>query len=237
MPLTASQRMKFFDKPSNLASVTFDDINVYTFVVCQSIMDLPAYKLSLGGFLTLDLCQLLNGQPLQLMCKNVRDNKSVMSMLMWHERLNYPLTSRATRSSSSGSRTSYSGNPASERSSIADSSLHDYGSGSLESYSIGGSSAGCSTGSMDFCSSTDSCSAGSSTGCVDTCSTASFQRGEDDDSDTAAYSEYGSATSEVHSAWDNEAEQDTFAGLKAGYDQEKCAVAKLASKLQALWRF
>lgn len=30
------------------------------------------YKLSLGGFLNLDLCPLLNGQPLQMMCKNVR---------------------------------------------------------------------------------------------------------------------------------------------------------------------
>lgn len=70
--MPSAQRQRHFDKPSNLQDVVFDPQYVYTFVICQSIMDMPAYKLKLGAFINLDLCPVLNGQPLQLMCKNVQ---------------------------------------------------------------------------------------------------------------------------------------------------------------------
>jgi hypothetical protein len=41
-------------------------------VITQSIVDMEAYRLKLGAFINLDLCPVLNGQPLQMLCKNVR---------------------------------------------------------------------------------------------------------------------------------------------------------------------
>lgn len=38
------QRQRFFDKPSNLAQVVFEPQYVYTFVITQSIVDMPTYK-------------------------------------------------------------------------------------------------------------------------------------------------------------------------------------------------
>lgn len=50
----------------------FSTGHVYTFIITQSIVDMEAYRLKLGAFINLDLCPVLNGQPLQMMCKNVR---------------------------------------------------------------------------------------------------------------------------------------------------------------------
>ena len=47
------------------------------------------YKLSVGGFCNLDLTQALNGQPLQLTCKDTKTGEYSFSMLVWHERLLY----------------------------------------------------------------------------------------------------------------------------------------------------
>jgi hypothetical protein len=71
-PLSSAQRQRYFDKPSNLDSAMFSTGHTYTFVITQSIVDMEAYRLKLGAFINLDLCPVLNGQPLQMMCKNVR---------------------------------------------------------------------------------------------------------------------------------------------------------------------
>jgi hypothetical protein len=75
-PLGSQQRQKHFDKPSQLAAVHFDSEHVYTFVIGQGILDMMQYRLSLGGLLNLDLCPILNGQPLQMMCKNIKVSSS-----------------------------------------------------------------------------------------------------------------------------------------------------------------
>jgi hypothetical protein len=71
-PLSSAQRQRYFDKPGNLDRATFGTGYVFTFVITQSIVDMEAYRLKLGAFINLDLCPVLNGQPLQMMCKNVR---------------------------------------------------------------------------------------------------------------------------------------------------------------------
>lgn len=71
-PIASTLRQKHFDKPANLAAAHFSSEHVYTFVIGQSILDMMQYRLSLGGLLNLDLCPILNGQPLQMMCKNIR---------------------------------------------------------------------------------------------------------------------------------------------------------------------
>lgn len=43
-PVSGAQRQRFFDRPSNMEGVVFDTENVYTFVLCQSIMDMPNYR-------------------------------------------------------------------------------------------------------------------------------------------------------------------------------------------------
>jgi len=43
-PLTSLQRQRHFDKIGNLEHVVFDTVNVYTFVICQSIVDMPSYR-------------------------------------------------------------------------------------------------------------------------------------------------------------------------------------------------
>lgn len=43
-PLSSSARQRYFDKPSNLEGVVFDTEHVYTFVICQGIVDMPSYR-------------------------------------------------------------------------------------------------------------------------------------------------------------------------------------------------
>eukprot|EP00775_Hariotina_reticulata_P012576 gene12576-12706_t len=79
-PLTSLQRQKFFDKPENLSGLVLDTTNIYTFVICQGVMDLLEYKLSLGGLINvnLDMAHLLNGQPVSILCKNIRGAQQQM---------------------------------------------------------------------------------------------------------------------------------------------------------------
>ena len=63
--------------------------HVYTFHIWQHLIDFSAYKLSVGGFVNLDLTQALNCQPLQLTVKDTHSDEYMFSMLVWHERLLY----------------------------------------------------------------------------------------------------------------------------------------------------
>jgi hypothetical protein len=46
-------------------------------MLCCAVL---CYRLKLGAFINLDLCPVLNGQPLQMMCKNVQVRKQCCSL-------------------------------------------------------------------------------------------------------------------------------------------------------------
>lgn len=43
-PLPSAQRQRHFDRMSTLEAAVFDPAYVYTFVICQSIVDMPSYR-------------------------------------------------------------------------------------------------------------------------------------------------------------------------------------------------
>jgi hypothetical protein len=75
--------------PKNLEGKQFSTDYVYTFHIWQHLIDFSTYKLSVGGFVNLDLTHALNCQPLQLTCKDTHADEYMFSMLVWHERLLY----------------------------------------------------------------------------------------------------------------------------------------------------
>jgi hypothetical protein len=77
-PLPGRARQRHFDRPANMEGVWFEPRYVYTAVISQSFVDLMGYRLKLGGLLNMDLCHLLNGQPLQYMCKNIRVRRALL---------------------------------------------------------------------------------------------------------------------------------------------------------------
>lgn len=87
--LTADKRRKWCDQPKNLEGRKFDPELTYTFHIWQHLIDFSSYKLSVGGFVNLDLAAALTAQPLQLTCKDIKNNEYVFSMLVWHEKLLY----------------------------------------------------------------------------------------------------------------------------------------------------
>ena len=75
--------------PKNLQGLKFSPDYVYTFHIWQHIVDFSTYKLSMGGFVNLDLSHALNCQPLQITCKDTHADEYMFSMLVWHDRLLY----------------------------------------------------------------------------------------------------------------------------------------------------
>eukprot|EP00882_Tetradesmus_deserticola_P034410 GHRQ01039457.1.p1 GENE.GHRQ01039457.1~~GHRQ01039457.1.p1 ORF type:complete len:122 (+),score=33.04 GHRQ01039457.1:235-600(+) len=65
-PLCPHKRRKWCDVPANLDGLLLDTQHVYTFHIWQHLIDFSTYKLSVGGFVNVDLTAALNGQPLQL---------------------------------------------------------------------------------------------------------------------------------------------------------------------------
>lgn len=88
-PLLPEKRRKWCDAPKNLEGLKFSPDHIYTFHIWQHLIDFSTYKLSVGGFVNLDLSAVLNGQPLQLTCKDTHAGEYMFSMLVWHERLLY----------------------------------------------------------------------------------------------------------------------------------------------------
>lgn len=76
-PLSADKRRQWCDIPKNLAGRLLDTEYIWTFHIWQHLIDFSTYKLSVGGFVNLDLTHALNCQPLQLTCKDtkVRDTR------------------------------------------------------------------------------------------------------------------------------------------------------------------
>jgi hypothetical protein len=66
VPLCPNKRRKWCDVPKNLEGLMLDTQHVYTFHIWQHLIDFSTYKLSVGGFVNVDLAAVLNGQPLQL---------------------------------------------------------------------------------------------------------------------------------------------------------------------------
>lgn len=77
-PLPADRRRKWCDVAKNLEGRTFDTEHVWTFHIWQHLIDFSSYRLSVGGFLGLDLTAALNGQPLQLTCKDTEVRRGSM---------------------------------------------------------------------------------------------------------------------------------------------------------------
>jgi hypothetical protein len=70
--VSAEKRRKWCDAPRNLEGRMLDPGLTYTFHIWQHVIDFGGYKLSVGGFVNLDLAAALNAQPLQLTCKDIR---------------------------------------------------------------------------------------------------------------------------------------------------------------------
>ena len=68
------------------------------------MMDFSTYRVSVGGFLSLDLTLALNSQPLQLMVKDADSGDYAYSMLVWHRNLLYPDAEREDRAAGARAR-------------------------------------------------------------------------------------------------------------------------------------
>ncbi|KAI8472123.1 MAG: hypothetical protein J3K34DRAFT_217390, partial [Monoraphidium minutum] len=88
-PMSADKRRKWCDVPANIAGRKFTPDVTYTIHIWQHLIDFSSYKLSVGGFVNLDLTAALNAQPLQLTCKDFKNDQYLFSMLVWHEKLIY----------------------------------------------------------------------------------------------------------------------------------------------------
>eukprot|EP00775_Hariotina_reticulata_P003271 gene3271-3548_t len=80
-PMSADKRRKWCDNPKNLEGKMFDTNNIYTFHIWQHLIDFSSYKLSVGNWVNIDLAAALNGQPLQLTCKDTKSDEYAFSML------------------------------------------------------------------------------------------------------------------------------------------------------------
>ncbi|KAG2440245.1 hypothetical protein HXX76_004357 [Chlamydomonas incerta] len=84
-PASADARRRHYINPRNRAGLRYDTARVYTFHFYQQWVDLAAYRLDFGY--TYDLVRHLDGQPLQIMAKDVDSGKYLYSINVWNERL------------------------------------------------------------------------------------------------------------------------------------------------------
>jgi hypothetical protein len=69
-PMAAEKRRRWFDNPTNAASVILRKDYVYTWHVWQHWCNISTYRLQLSSLLSFDLCQFSEGQPMQIMAKD-----------------------------------------------------------------------------------------------------------------------------------------------------------------------
>eukprot|EP00877_Chromochloris_zofingiensis_P008386 jgi/Chrzof1/3800/Cz13g09090.t1 len=86
-PLSSDKRRKYFDKPANAAAKLIGTEYVWTVHMWQNIVDVATYRLGLPGFISLDLTQFLDGQPIQIMAKDLESGDYFFNLLLWHEKL------------------------------------------------------------------------------------------------------------------------------------------------------
>ncbi|GBF87352.1 hypothetical protein Rsub_00063 [Raphidocelis subcapitata] len=89
-PLASAARARFFDKPSNLAGRVVGPEYVWTMHIHQALIDFTTYKLGLPGVpVGIDLVNILDAQPLQIMAKDGKSGEYVFNLLVWSRRLLY----------------------------------------------------------------------------------------------------------------------------------------------------
>jgi hypothetical protein len=84
-PVSVARRKTYLSNPSRASKYTFDTETVYTFDFYQNILNVNTYSLELG-IANISLCQTLNGQPIQCLCKTT-DGRYLWSFQIWHEDL------------------------------------------------------------------------------------------------------------------------------------------------------
>jgi hypothetical protein len=98
IPTASERRKKFFADPNHLKQFYFEPGVVYTFEFYQHMLDLPLYKLDVGGITQFDLTRVLDGQPLRTLAMILNSNSSsannsakdvqmLWNVELWHERL------------------------------------------------------------------------------------------------------------------------------------------------------
>jgi hypothetical protein len=95
VPVAAARR-RFFSRAENRAGRWFEPGLVYSFYFYQHFVDLGKYQLDVA-VRKFDLTRHLDGQPLQLMMKDVDSGAYAFRLLAWHERLLADAQAAATR--------------------------------------------------------------------------------------------------------------------------------------------
>jgi hypothetical protein len=70
-PLPADKRRRWFDNPANASQVVLSKDYVFTFMTWQHYCNFATYKLHISSFFGLDICNVCEGQPVQVMMKDV----------------------------------------------------------------------------------------------------------------------------------------------------------------------
>ena len=83
--VSATSRKLHLANPERAAQYQFDTETVYTFDFYQSLLNVQTYSLDLG-VATIGMAPVLNGQPIQSLCKTT-DGRYLWSFQIWHESL------------------------------------------------------------------------------------------------------------------------------------------------------
>ncbi|GBF89589.1 hypothetical protein Rsub_02307 [Raphidocelis subcapitata] len=93
-PVSSDKRRRWCDEPANIEGLMVDTDLVYTLQLWQHMVDFSTYRISVGGFMSFDICQMMSSQPLQIMVKDIDSGIYSYCMLIWHQRLLYPESER-----------------------------------------------------------------------------------------------------------------------------------------------
>jgi hypothetical protein len=83
--VSSSARKSHFANPKRGAKYMFDTETVYTFDFYQNLLNVNTYSLDLG-IANINLSPILNGQPIQSLCKTT-EGRYLWSFQIWHESL------------------------------------------------------------------------------------------------------------------------------------------------------
>ncbi|KAF6248268.1 hypothetical protein COO60DRAFT_1707179 [Scenedesmus sp. NREL 46B-D3] len=102
--LPGSRRRALFGGKAARQGRCFDTEHVWTFQVYDAVCDYASFRLPIP-FFKVDLVQVLDGQPMQLLLKDTSSGLNMLKLEVWHRRM---LEHKANSSSSSSSNTSSS---------------------------------------------------------------------------------------------------------------------------------
>jgi Protein of unknown function (DUF1769)/Domain found in Dishevelled, Egl-10, and Pleckstrin (DEP) len=101
--ISAAGRKLHLANPNRAKKYTFDTETVYTFDFYQSLLNVVTYSLELG-VANIGMAPILNGQPIQCLCKTT-DGRYLWSFQLWHESLLQDDDTVSTVSSTSSKKT------------------------------------------------------------------------------------------------------------------------------------